>query len=84
MRNEVREVLLTGWLPAAINALMAVGAAVRQDAESRPEKRWMQQQNEKSTREKKKQEATRVRRLVDLAYKLDPRIIQVIHTYACI
>lgn len=43
-------------------------------AESREEKRWMERQNAKETNKKKKEENSRIRRLVDLAYKHDPRI----------
>eukprot|EP00727_Mastigamoeba_balamuthi_P011839 m51a1_g7278 putative myb domain-containing protein (631) ;mRNA; r:5111-7480 len=44
------------------------------DAESREEKRWMQRQNDKMKSKLKKEESARVRRLVDLAYRKDPRI----------
>ena len=43
-------------------------------AETREEKRWMERQNSKEINKKKKEESSRIRRLVDLAYKHDPRI----------
>lgn len=43
-------------------------------AECREEKRWMERQNSKDTKRKKLDENARIRRLVDLAYKNDPRL----------
>lgn len=43
-------------------------------AECREEKRWMERQNAKDTKRKKLEENARIRRLVDLAYKNDPRL----------
>lgn len=45
-------------------------------AESRDHKRWMERQNSKLREKAKKEEYTRVRALVDSAYKRDPRIIR--------
>lgn len=45
-------------------------------AECREEKRWMERQNSKSVKSKKQEENARIRRLVDLAYKHDPRILR--------
>lgn len=46
-------------------------------AECREEKRWMERQNAKSIKTKKVEENARIRRLVDLAYKHDPRLQRV-------
>lgn len=43
-------------------------------AECREEKRWMERQNAKNIKTKKAEETSRIRRLVDLAYKHDPRL----------
>lgn len=43
-------------------------------AECREEKRWMDRQNAKHVKTRKVEESARVRRLVDLGYKKDPRI----------
>lgn len=43
-------------------------------AESREEKRWMDRQNQKHVKTRKLEEAARIRKLVDMAYKKDPRI----------
>lgn len=43
-------------------------------AECREEKRWMERQNAKNIKTKKAEENNRIRRLVDLAYKHDPRL----------
>jgi DnaJ homolog subfamily C member 2 len=43
-------------------------------AECREEKRWMDRQNAKHIKTRKVDEAARIRRLVDTAYKNDPRI----------
>jgi len=44
-------------------------------AESRDERRWMERQNAKKAKARIQAEASRIRSLVDLAYKKDPRII---------
>lgn len=46
-------------------------------AECREEKRWMERQNSKHVKTKKLEENTRIRKLVDLAYKHDPRLNRV-------
>lgn len=46
-------------------------------AECREEKRWMERQNSKRVKVKKAEENTRIRKLVDLAYKHDPRLHRV-------
>lgn len=43
-------------------------------AECREEKRWMDRQNQKNVKKKKLEEASRIRRMVDVAYKKDPRV----------
>lgn len=43
-------------------------------AECREEKRWMERQNAKNVKTKKLEENARIRKLVDLAYKHDPRL----------
>lgn len=43
-------------------------------AECREEKRWMERQNGKHVRSRKLEESARIRRLVDLAHKHDPRL----------
>lgn len=43
-------------------------------AECREEKRWMERQNAKRVKSKKLEENMRIRKLVDLAYKHDPRL----------
>lgn len=43
-------------------------------AECREEKRWMDRQNAKHVKAKKLEESARIRRLVDLAFKHDPRL----------
>ncbi|KNA10779.1 hypothetical protein SOVF_141200 [Spinacia oleracea] len=45
-----------------------------EQAESRDHKRWMERQNAKLSEKARKEEYTRVRSLVDNAYKRDPRI----------
>lgn len=43
-------------------------------AECREEKRWMERQNAKHVKARKLEESARIRRLVDTAYKKDPRV----------
>lgn len=43
-------------------------------AECREEKRWMERQNGKHVKARKLEESARIRRLVDLAFKHDPRL----------
>lgn len=43
-------------------------------AQCREEKRWMERQNAKSVKGKKVEESIRIRKLVDLAHKHDPRL----------
>ena len=43
-------------------------------ADGRDERRWMERKNEKQKTAKKKAEAQRIRKLVDRAFKLDPRV----------
>lgn len=43
-------------------------------AECREEKRWMDRQNQKHVKTRKLEEASRIRKLVDVAYKRDPRV----------
>jgi DnaJ family protein C protein 2 len=43
-------------------------------AESRDERRWMEVQNGRIRKKKIQEESSRIRKLVDLAYKYDPRI----------
>lgn len=43
-------------------------------AECREEKRWMERHNAKHIKARKLEESARIRRLVDLAYKYDPRL----------
>jgi DnaJ family protein C protein 2 len=45
-----------------------------EDAESREEKRWMERRNAKERSKREGAEQTRVRNLVDLSFRLDPRI----------
>jgi DnaJ family protein C protein 2 len=45
-----------------------------EDAESREEKRWMERQNERDRKRRKKEELSRVATLVEGAFKRDPRI----------
>jgi DnaJ family protein C protein 2 len=45
-----------------------------EEAESREEKRWMEKKNAKHRQKKEREEQARINNLVDLAYKLDPRI----------
>jgi DnaJ family protein C protein 2 len=47
------------------------------DAESREEKRWMERKNERSQAKLKREEMQRIAKLVDTAYKVDPRIRRV-------
>lgn len=47
-----------------------------EQAESRDHKRWMERQNAKLSEKARKEEYTRVRSLVDNAYKRDPRIVR--------
>merc|ERR1712142_320847 len=42
--------------------------------ENREERRWIELQNKSQRKEKKKEEMTRIRRFVELAYENDPRI----------
>jgi len=44
-------------------------------AESKEEKRWMKVQNEKRRKKMKQEEHSRIVKLIDLAYKKDPRIV---------
>ncbi|XP_071702564.1 uncharacterized protein [Rutidosis leptorrhynchoides] len=44
------------------------------EAESRDHKRWMERQNAKLSEKARKEEHTRIRSLVDNAYKRDPRV----------
>lgn len=43
-------------------------------AECREEKRWMDRQNQKHVKTRKLEEASRIRKLVDVSYKKDPRV----------
>lgn len=43
-------------------------------AEHRDERRWMEVQNGRARKKRDQEEVSRIRRLVDLSYKLDPRI----------
>jgi len=43
-------------------------------AECREEKRWMEKKNAKERQKHEREEASRINSLIDLAYKLDPRI----------
>lgn len=45
-----------------------------EQADSREERRWMDRQNSKHIKKRRAAEASRIRLLVDRAYKLDPRI----------
>lgn len=45
-----------------------------EQADSREERRWMDRQNAKHIKKRRAAEASRIRLLVDRAYKLDPRI----------
>ncbi|GKC16773.1 DnaJ homolog subfamily C member 2-like protein, partial [Tanacetum coccineum] len=47
-----------------------------EQAESRDHRRWMERQNAKNSEKARKDEHTRIRSLVDNAYKRDPRIIK--------
>lgn len=47
-----------------------------EQAESRDHKRWMERQNAKLSERARKDEYTRIRSLVDNAYKRDPRILK--------
>ncbi|KAL5718191.1 hypothetical protein ACHQM5_011123 [Ranunculus cassubicifolius] len=47
-----------------------------EQAESRDHKRWMERQNAKLREKARKEEYTRIRSLVDNAYKRDPRILR--------
>lgn len=47
-----------------------------EQAESREEKRWMERQNAKLQQDKRKAEAARLTKLVDMAYARDPRILR--------
>lgn len=53
-----------------------------EDAETRDEKRWMAQQNAKDPKVKaaKKEEKQKIRRMVDNAYKNDPRVNRIAET----
>merc|ERR1711862_591302 len=46
-----------------------------EEAECREEKRWMDRQNKKITKQKKKDEHARIMNLINLAEKYDPRMI---------
>lgn len=46
-----------------------------EQADSREERRWMDRQNAKHIKKRRAAEASRIRLLVDRAYKLDPRIV---------
>ncbi|XP_071692285.1 uncharacterized protein [Rutidosis leptorrhynchoides] len=46
------------------------------EAESRDHKRWMERQNAKLSEKARKEEHTRIRSLVDNAYKRDPRVLK--------
>eukprot|EP01125_Pyxidicula_operculata_P011628 TRINITY_DN3812_c0_g1_i1.p1 TRINITY_DN3812_c0_g1~~TRINITY_DN3812_c0_g1_i1.p1 ORF type:complete len:764 (+),score=287.52 TRINITY_DN3812_c0_g1_i1:1375-3666(+) len=45
-----------------------------EEAESREEKRWMERRNAKQRDKRKNEEQARIVSLVDLAYKMDPRV----------
>ena len=47
-----------------------------EEATCREERRWMMKENEKKLQKKKKEESQRIKRLVDMAYKHDFRIIR--------
>ena len=46
----------------------------KEKGEDRDERRWIDKQNKAERAAKKKEESARIRKLVDTAYKLDPRI----------
>eukprot|EP01120_Amphizonella_sp_Union-15-10_P015022 TRINITY_DN756_c0_g1_i2.p1 TRINITY_DN756_c0_g1~~TRINITY_DN756_c0_g1_i2.p1 ORF type:complete len:511 (+),score=167.07 TRINITY_DN756_c0_g1_i2:320-1852(+) len=46
------------------------------EAESREERRWMERRNQKLQKKKKMEENQRIKKLVDTAYSLDPRILK--------
>eukprot|EP01097_Dermamoeba_algensis_P008999 TRINITY_DN61_c0_g1_i1.p1 TRINITY_DN61_c0_g1~~TRINITY_DN61_c0_g1_i1.p1 ORF type:complete len:525 (+),score=197.58 TRINITY_DN61_c0_g1_i1:357-1931(+) len=46
------------------------------DASSRDERRWMERQNERIRAKSRKEEHARITRLIDLAYRKDPRVAQ--------
>uniref|UniRef100_A0A1B6MKN1 Uncharacterized protein n=1 Tax=Graphocephala atropunctata TaxID=36148 RepID=A0A1B6MKN1_9HEMI len=48
----------------------------KESGQDRDERRWIEKQNKADRAKKKKDEMARIRRLVDLAYDLDPRILQ--------
>ncbi|GAB1226694.1 hypothetical protein ENUP19_0302G0005 [Entamoeba nuttalli] len=47
-----------------------------EEATCREERRWMMKENEKKSQKKRKEEGLRIRKLVDMAYKRDFRIIK--------
>eukprot|EP00741_Cyanophora_paradoxa_P009619 tig00001542_g9317.t1 len=49
---------------------------VPESAECREERRWMEKENERERNKRKKAEFARVRKLVDLAYSKDPRVVR--------
>ncbi|KAG8262047.1 dnaJ homolog subfamily C member 2 [Homalodisca vitripennis] len=48
----------------------------KESGQDRDERKWIEKQNKADRAKKKKDEMSRIRRLVDLAYGMDPRIVQ--------
>ncbi|XP_054286785.1 dnaJ homolog subfamily C member 2-like [Macrosteles quadrilineatus] len=48
----------------------------KESGQDRDERKWIEKQNKVDRAKKKKDEMARIRRLIDLAYNLDPRIVQ--------